>query len=62
MLEEKKQYERSMALSLQQMQVEYEAKLEDKDRLISELSCTIDSLISNSKAVELELSRKLSDS
>lgn len=47
---------------MQEMQEKYESKLVEKDRLVGELGHTIDSLIANSKQMELDLSKKLSDS
>jgi hypothetical protein len=34
LIEEKKQYERSIAISMQQMQESYEEKLNDRNRII----------------------------
>lgn len=61
LVDERKQYERTMAHTLQELQIHYEERLAEKERLIGELSLTIDLLISNSKHMELEHGRKVGD-
>lgn len=50
-----------MAQTMQEMQEQYERKLEEKGKLVAELSRTVDMLISNSKQMELDYSRKLAE-